>query len=38
VGEDDAAKQRAAGALRGAHAQFINYYADNYVEDLDAGA
>jgi hypothetical protein len=38
VGEDDAAKQRAAGALRGAHAQFINCCADNYVEDLDAGA
>jgi hypothetical protein len=37
VGEDDAAKQRAADALRGADAEFINYYADNYVEDLDAG-
>ena len=37
VGEDEAAKQRAADALRGADAQFINYYADNYVEDLDAG-
>ena len=34
VGEDDAAKQRAANALRGADAQFINYYAENYVEDL----
>jgi hypothetical protein len=34
VGEDEAAKQRAADALRGANAQFINYYADNYVEDL----
>ena len=37
VGEDEAAKQRAADALRGAHAGFIHYYADNYVEDLDAG-
>ena len=37
VGEDDAAKQRAADALREADAQFINYYADNYVENLDAG-
>jgi hypothetical protein len=34
VGEDDAAKQRAADALRGAHAEFLNYYAENYVEDL----
>ena len=37
VGEDEAAKRRAADALRGADAQFIHYYADNYVEDLDAG-
>ena len=37
VGEDEAAKQRAADALRGAGAQFINYYAENYVEDLSAG-
>lgn len=36
VGEDEAAKQRAAAALRGADARFINYYADNYVEGLDA--
>ena len=36
VGEDQAAKQRAADALRGADAQFINYYAENYVEDLSA--
>ena len=35
VGEDDAAKRRAADALRGADAQFIHYYAENYVEDLD---
>jgi hypothetical protein len=37
VAEDEAAKGRAAEALRGANAQFLNYYADNYVEDLDAG-
>ena len=35
VGEDEAAKQRAADALRSADAQFLNYYADNYVEDLN---
>lgn len=34
VGNDEAAKQRAADALRAAHARFLNYYADNYVEDL----
>jgi len=34
VGEDAAAKERAADALRRADAQFINYYAENYVEDL----
>ena len=34
VGEDEAAKQRAADALRAAGAQFLNYYADTYVEDL----
>jgi hypothetical protein len=34
VGDDEAAKQRAADALRAADAQFLNYYADNYVEDL----
>jgi hypothetical protein len=28
VGEDEAAKRRAAEALRGANAQFINYYAE----------
>ena len=38
VGHDDEAKQRAADALRGADAQFINFYADNYVEDLSASA
>ena len=37
VGEDEEAKQRAADALRAAHAQFLNYYADTYVEDLSAG-
>ena len=36
VGDDDAAKQRVADALRAADAQFLNYYADNYVEDLSA--
>lgn len=34
VGDDEAAKRRAADALRG-HAEFLNYYAENYVEDLD---
>jgi hypothetical protein len=34
VGGDEAAKQRAADVLRAADAQFINYYAENYVEDL----
>ena len=34
VGEDEEAKQRAADALRAADAQFLNYYADTYVEDL----
>ena len=38
VGEDEAAKQRAADALRAADAQFLNYYADNYVEDLNGGS
>jgi hypothetical protein len=37
VGDDEAAKQRAADALRGANATFVNYYAANYVEDLTAG-
>jgi hypothetical protein len=35
VADDEAAKQRAADALRAARGEFINYYADNYVEDLD---
>src|SRR5689334_22316582 len=29
--------QRAADALRGAHAELLNYYAENYVEDLAGG-
>jgi hypothetical protein len=35
VADDVAAKERAADALRAAHGEFLNYYADNYVEDLD---
>ncbi len=35
VGDDEAAKDRAANALRAAHAQVLNYYAEHYVEDLD---
>jgi hypothetical protein len=38
VGDDEAAKQRAADAFRAAHAEFLNYYGDNYVEDLGASA
>jgi hypothetical protein len=34
VGEDEAAKQRAAGALRSAHAESVDYFGDNYVETL----
>jgi hypothetical protein len=34
VGDDDAAKRRAAEALGAADAQFVHYYAENYVEDL----
>ena len=34
VGDDEVAKQRAADALRASDARFLNYYADNYVEDL----
>jgi hypothetical protein len=36
VGEDEAAKQRAADALRASPAEFLRYYGDHYVEDLDA--
>lgn len=38
VGEDERAKERAAEAFRGAHAEFVTYYADNYVEDLSPTA
>ena len=34
VGENESAKEGAANALRSAGAQFLNYYAENYVEDL----
>jgi hypothetical protein len=34
VGDDEEAKQRAANALAGAHAEFVHYYAESYVEDL----
>ena len=34
VGEDEAAKQRAAAALRSAHAESVDYFGDNYVETL----
>jgi hypothetical protein len=37
VGDDEAAKHRAADALRAAHGEIVHYYADNYVEDLGAG-
>ena len=36
VGEDEAAKTRAADALHAAGAEFVNYYAADYFEDLDA--
>jgi hypothetical protein len=35
VGEDEDAKRRAADALRGAGSEFVNYYADHYIESLD---
>jgi hypothetical protein len=34
VGEDDAAKWRAADALRASSTETLHYYAENYVEDL----
>jgi hypothetical protein len=34
VGEDEAAKAKAASVLRAAHADSVTYYAENYVEDL----
>jgi hypothetical protein len=36
VGEDEQAKQRAAGIMRESGGEFLNYYADNYIESLDA--
>jgi hypothetical protein len=36
VGDDEPAKQRATEALRGAHPDFLVYYAANYIEDLGA--
>jgi hypothetical protein len=38
VGDDEVAKQRAADALRAAHAELIRYYAKNYVEELGGDA
>jgi hypothetical protein len=38
VGDVETAKKRAAESLRAVHAEFINYYAENYVEELDGGA
>jgi hypothetical protein len=35
VGEEEAAKERAVEALRGSPAEFVHYYGENYVEDLD---
>jgi hypothetical protein len=34
VGEDEAAKWRAADVLRASSADTVHYYAENYVEDL----
>jgi hypothetical protein len=34
VGEDEDAKRRAAGALRAGGGEFLNYYADLYIESL----
>lgn len=38
VRDDAAAKERAADALRAAHAESLHYYAKNYVEDLGGDA
>ena len=38
VGEDEGAKRRAAEAFRAAHAELVDYYAENYVEDLGTTA
>lgn len=34
VGDDEAAEERAAEALRGADSEFLTYYADAYIEEL----
>jgi hypothetical protein len=34
VGEDEDAKRRAADAMRSAGGDFVNYYADSYIESL----
>lgn len=36
--DDAAAKERAADALRAAHAESLHYYAKNYVENLGGDA
>lgn len=38
VGDDEAARRRAADALRSAHAESVQYYAKNYVEELGGDA
>ena len=38
VGDDEVTRQRAADALRAARADSVDYYADDYIEDLSAGA
>jgi hypothetical protein len=38
VGDDEVTKQRAADALLAARAESVDYYAEDYVEDLSAGA
>ena len=38
VGDDEVTKQRAADALRAARADAIDYYAEDYVEDLGVGS
>lgn len=38
VGDEEAAKKRAAAALHEADAQFLTYYAANYIEDLGGNA
>ena len=36
VGDDEEAKRRAADALRGSPCPILDYYAENYIEDLRA--